>query len=85
MRMHDADYAVTRCLPVRPSHAGIVEMAEHIINFFRHRVAIPCTLDFTHQTFRRGPLTEASDARSIKNCDFRLSRFISEIIRDRTI
>ena len=57
MRMHDADYAVTRCLPVRPSHAGIVEMAEHIINFFRHRVVIPCTLDFTHHTFRRGPLT----------------------------
>ena len=38
--MHSADYAVARCLSVRPSHAGIVSKRLHTSSkFFHHRVA----------------------------------------------
>ena len=53
-RMHSADYAVTRCLPVRPfvcpsvclsvclSHAGILsKRLIHIFKVFYHRVVQP--------------------------------------------
>jgi len=39
-RMHCADYAVARCLSVRPSHAGIVCKRLHVSSkFFHHRIA----------------------------------------------
>jgi len=46
--MHSADYAVARCLPVRPSvrlsvrHTGIVSKRLYISSkFFHHRVSQP--------------------------------------------
>jgi len=45
LRMHGADYAVARCLSVRPSvcHTPVycVKTAEHILMFFDLRVATP--------------------------------------------
>jgi len=42
MHMHSADYAVARCLSVRPLHADIVSKRLHIsTKFFHRRVAPP--------------------------------------------
>ena len=53
-RMHSADYAVARCLSVRPSvrpsHVGIVSKRLHTPSkFFHHRVAPPFLFFHTKQ------------------------------------
>jgi len=42
--MHSADYAVARCLSVRPTHAGIMsKTAKQIIKLYHLWVAKPAT------------------------------------------
>jgi len=58
MRIHNADYAVTRCLPVRLSHAGILTKRLHISSqFFHRRVAHHPSFSIPNwmAIFRRGP------------------------------
>jgi len=95
-RMHSADYAVARCLSVRPSirlsNAGILsklETARHIIKVFSSSGSQTILL---FRTKRRGntptgtPLMGALNARGMKNHDFRpISRFIWETMQDRAI
>jgi len=63
-RMHSADYAVARCLSVRPSHAGIARKRLYISFLFHHR---PTILFFTYQRDGNIPtgtvLTGASNAK----------------------
>jgi len=88
-RMQSADYAVARCLSVRPSvclsYAGVVSKRLYISSTF-----FPTILVFPHQTgwtYSDGtPLTGVSNERGYKNHDFRpISRFISDLMQDRAI
>ena len=95
--MHSADYAVARCLPVRPSvcpsHTGIVSKRLYISSKCFFTIGYPNHSSFFH-TKRDGniptgtpyPLTGASNARGMKNHDFRpISGFISKLMQDRAI
>ena len=85
-RMHSADYAVARCLSVRPLHAGSVDTSERILKMFCHQVAQSFYF-FPYQTRRPysngNPLTGASNGRGTKRYhDFRpISRFVSEMMQ----
>ena len=66
-RTHSADYAVARCPSVTRRYS--VETAKHILKLVSPWRSPP-------------PLTGASNASRVKNCDFRpIYRFISEMIR----
>jgi len=88
--MHSADYAVARCLSVRLSHAGILSKRLNVSSKFFFTVGSQTILVFPYQT---GWQYSDGDPRNgdviykdvWKNHDFRpMSRFISEIMQDRT-
>jgi len=96
--LHSADYAVARCLSVCPFvHPSVclsvtrryfVETVIHILKLFSPSGS-PHHLVFAHQTIGNipmPPLTGVSNARDMKNCDFRpKSRFISVMVQHRAI
>ena len=91
--MHSADYAVARCLSVRPSVCMSVYLTHAGIYYTCHILKLFSTPFWFFHTKRRGniptgtpPLTAASNAKGMKNHDFRpISRFISKIMQDRPI
>jgi len=84
--MHNEDYAVARYLSV--CHTPVFCLNDYIISsIFFSPSGSPTILVFRYQTewqyFDGDPLTGASNARGMKNHDFRpLSRFISELMQD---
>jgi len=74
--MHSANYAMERCLSVRPSRvAGILSKWLNISEVFFSPSSSQTILVFSYQTgwqYSDGdPLTGASNARGMKNHDFR--------------
>jgi len=88
--MRSADYAVARCMSVRPSvtRRYSVETAKHIIKVFPPSDS-QTILVFRYQTdgnIPTEPPNGASNARGMNNHDFRqISRFVSEMMQDRAI
>jgi len=89
MRMHRADYAVARCLSVRPSvchtPVGLLSLNGYTYrqSFFHRRVAHHSSFSIPNKMaiFRRG-----SPEQGRKSHDFRpISRFISQMMQDRAI